>query len=132
MYRNLDNLGVDFYVIYRGIFLLFLLQISVHVFSLLDYICIADGDLITKKWRIGIKLTSLIPEHVCAYPKPGPGFQSTYVIVCFWVFNDLKREMVVRFVNIGGIDDHHCKKIISFPILGGSAPGAPPLDPPLI
>jgi hypothetical protein len=69
---------VDFYVIYSGIFLLFLLQISVQVFSLLDYICIADGDLITKKWRIGIKLTSLIPEHVCAYPKPGPGFQSTY------------------------------------------------------
>jgi hypothetical protein len=73
-----------FYVIYRGIFLLFLLQISVQVFSLLDYICIADGDLITKKWRIGIKLTSLIPEHVCAYPKPGPGFQSTYVIVCLY------------------------------------------------
>jgi len=52
MYRNLDNLGVDFYVIYRGIVLLFLLLISVHVFSLLDYICIADGDLITKKWRM--------------------------------------------------------------------------------
>jgi hypothetical protein len=34
------------------------------------------------------------------------------------LFNDLRLEVIVRFVDIGGMDDHHCLKflfIILFP-----------------
>ena len=29
-----------------------------------------------------------------------------YVMIC--MFNEMRSEMIVRFVNIGGIVDHHC------------------------
>ena len=45
--------------------------------------------------------TGLTPLHFCAYPKPGPGFQTLYVMV-FLMFNDLRSEVIVHFV------DHHC------------------------
>jgi hypothetical protein len=34
-------------------------------------------------------------------------FQPHIYIVVFFIFNDLRREMIVRFVDIGGIVDHH-------------------------
>jgi hypothetical protein len=30
------------------------------------------------------------------------------IMVFFFVFNDLRQEASVRFVDIGGIVDHHC------------------------
>ena len=33
---------------------------------------------------------------------------SVYVVVFFGVFNDLKWEVVVSFVDVGGITDHLC------------------------
>ena len=53
-----------------------------------------------------IPLAGLTLPHACAFPKPGPGFPTSYVVV-FFVFIELKWEVVVRFVDIGGIIDHH-------------------------
>ena len=50
--------------------------------------------------RVGIPLTDLTLPHFCACPKQGPGFQISYVIV-----NDFRWEVVIRFVDIGGIVD---------------------------
>ena len=38
------------------------------------------------------------------YVCPEPGFPTSYV---FFMFNDLRRDVIVRFVNIAGIIDHH-------------------------
>ena len=46
------------------------------------------------------------------YLEPGPGFSTLYVV--FFVFflcsvsSVLRLEVIVRFVDIGGIADHYC------------------------
>ena len=52
--------------------------------------------------RVGIPLTDLTPPHLCACPKPGPGFPMSHVVVflCWWEMD--------CFVDIVGIDDHQC------------------------
>ena len=57
--------------------------------------------------RVVIPLTSLSPPHVCACSKSKPGFSTSYVVV-FSMFNYLRLKVVVRFVDIRGIVDHHC------------------------
>ena len=47
------------------------------------------------------------PQHFCSCPKPGPEFQNLYALV-FFMFNVLRWEVNVHFVDIGGIVDHHC------------------------
>jgi len=47
--------------------------------------------------RFRIPLTSLTLPHICACPKPGPGFPKSYVVVSFFMFNELKREVIVHF-----------------------------------
>ena len=54
-----------------------------------------------------IPLTGLTLPHLCACPKPGPGFPTSYVMV-FFMFNELKCEVIVHLVDIGGIVDHDC------------------------
>jgi hypothetical protein len=51
--------------------------------------------------RMGIPLISLTLPHDCACSKPTPGFPKS-CCVFFCMFN----EVVVRFVDIGGIVDH--------------------------
>ena len=48
-------------------------------------------------------LTGLSPPHVCACPKPRPKSSTSYVVV-FFVFSELRWEVIVRFVDV----DHHC------------------------
>ena len=55
--------------------------------------------------QVGILLTCLTPPHLCACPKPGPGFPTSYVMV-FFVFR-VNESLIVRFVDIGRIVDHH-------------------------
>jgi hypothetical protein len=53
--------------------------------------------------RVGIPLTNLTLPHFCACPKPGPGFPTSH--------HGLLSSVRIRgdcFVDIGGIDDHHC------------------------
>ena len=55
---------------------------------------------------------SEIPVHFCAYPKPGSGFPTSYVVVFFFFFiNKLRCEVIVCFVDIGGIVDYLCLKL---------------------
>ena len=61
---------------------------------------------------VGTPLIDLTPPHCCACPKPGHGFLTPYVVV-FLVFNDLRSEVVVRFVDIGRIVDRHFLNFLS-------------------
>ena len=72
---------------------------NLQVFLLFVYICITIEDPIIKSETVGIPLTSLIPSHFCAYPKPGLGCRGL-------MFNELGWEVVVHFVDIGV--EHHC------------------------
>jgi hypothetical protein len=46
--------------------------------------------------------------YFCAFPKPGPGFLTPYVVVFFFVqWVQLVWEVIVRFV-----DDHHYLNIL--------------------
>jgi hypothetical protein len=50
--------------------------------------------------------TSLNRPYFCACPKLGPAFSTSYALVLFCV--QLRWELAVRFVDIGGIVKHHC------------------------
>ena len=49
----------------------------------------------------------VIVIHICVFPKLGPGFLMSYVVVLF-VLNGLRRAVVVCFNDIGEIVDYHC------------------------
>jgi hypothetical protein len=60
----------------------------------------------------GIPLIGLTPPHCCACLKLGPGFPTTTsCVVVFLVFSEFSWEVIFRFVDIGGIVDHHCFKL---------------------
>jgi hypothetical protein len=62
-------------------------------------------------------VTGLTPPHFYVCSKPGPGYPTPYVMF-FFVFCYLRRQVVVGFVNIGGIVDPHCVySFISYPPL---------------
>ena len=71
---------------------------------------VAIGDQVIKLGG-GIPLTGLTQQYCCACPKPRPGFPTSYVVV-FSVLSELRWEGIVHFVNIRGIDDHHCLNIL--------------------
>ena len=56
------------------------------------------------KFKTNLGLAS--HTQVCACPKLGPGFLTSYVAV-FFMFNELSWEAIVRFVDIVRIDDNH-------------------------
>ena len=70
------------------------------------------------KSRVGdVPLTDLTPPPLCACPKPGPGFTTSSVMV-FFVFSELRWEVILHFVDIVGIVNHHCLNFLfikSFP-----------------
>ena len=43
----------------------------------------------------------------CACPKHRPGLSTAYTVVLS-VFSESMWEVIVRFADIGEIDDHHC------------------------
>jgi hypothetical protein len=49
---------------------------------------------------------------VCVFPKSRPGSPTSYVVV-FFVFRQLRWEVIVRFVDIGEIVDHHSLNFLS-------------------
>jgi hypothetical protein len=61
--------------------------------------------------RVGIPSFGLTLPLFCACPKSGHGFATSYVMVVL-VFSELRGEVIVRFVDIGGIVDHHCLNFI--------------------
>ena len=64
-----------------------------------------------------IPLSGLTPPHARACPLSGSGIPTLYVMV-FFEISELSREVIFRFVNIGGIVDHHC--LIRFIIIRSS------------
>ena len=54
-------------------------------------------------------LAGLTPSHFCSFPKPGPGFPMSYVVVflCVQLLVKVSGDFV-RFTDIGGIVYHHC------------------------
>ena len=65
---------------------------------------VSYGDRIIKNLRVG---TGLTPPYFCVCPNPEHGLPISYVVDAF-VFNNLKGDVIVRFVDIGGVVDHHC------------------------
>ena len=65
--------------------------------------CIAVGDTIIKRERVGIPFTSLTVSHFCASPKPGPGFPILYVVDFVCVFSELRREMLFVLLILVGL-----------------------------
>ena len=59
--------------------------------------------------RVGMPFTGLTPPHFCVCPKAGTEFSMPYVtnVMVFFAFNCKRREVIVPFVEIGGIVDHH-------------------------
>ena len=53
-----------------------------------------------------MKTWTWIPPHCCACPKPRLGF--IYVVGFVLVFDELRWDVIVCYVEIGGIVDHHC------------------------
>ena len=92
--------------VYICISLLLFVYICISLL-LFVYICISCEDPIIKMGRFVILIPSLIPPHFCACPKQGSGFSTSHVMV-FFMFNDLRWEVIVRFIDIGGIVDYHC------------------------
>ena len=77
---------------------------------LIVWFCIFTiGDPIITWGRVRIPLTGLPLPLLCAFPNPGAGFPMAYVMV-FSMFNELRQELIVHFVDIDGIIDHHCLK----------------------
>ena len=61
--------------------------------------------------KVGAPLTGLTSSHLCACHKTRLGFLTSYVVV-FFVFSELRWEVIVRFVDISEIVDHHCINFI--------------------
>jgi hypothetical protein len=58
--------------------------------------------------------------HFCDYSKSRSGFPSTYLVVFLLsMFNELRWEDFVRFVDIGWIIDHHSLSCLCFVDIGG-------------
>jgi hypothetical protein len=62
----------------------------------------------TDERRVGIPLIDLAPPYLYGCPNLVPRFPTTYGII---VFSELRWEMFVRFVDIGGNFDHHSLKL---------------------
>jgi hypothetical protein len=65
-------------------------------------LCRSQARTLISVW---ITLTGLIKPHLCVCPKQEPWYPSAYVVV-FFVFNDLRCEVVGQVVDNGGIVDH--------------------------
>ena len=70
-----------------------------------------ENPVIKRGEGAGIPLTIVTLPHFFACPKPWPGFPMSYAWF-FFLFNDLRWEVIVCFVDIGWIVDHHCSNLI--------------------
>jgi hypothetical protein len=70
-------------------------------YLLLVYVCIGVVD----------SVILFNPCILCACHKLRPGFSTSHAVVVYIVFNELKWEVVVSFVDIYGIVYHHCLQL---------------------
>ena len=69
---------------------------------------ISDTQVITVRGYVGnpiIKMGMAWSQFCHAWPMPGPRFPTSYTVCrgLFYVFNNFRRDIIVCFVNIGGI-----------------------------
>jgi hypothetical protein len=91
-------------------------ELNLRKLSIVCFIYVAVRDPIIASERVDIAVTGLTPPHLYARPKSGLRIPMPYVVVVF-VFIDLRSEVVVRFVDICKIVDHHHlndKSVFSF------------------
>ena len=76
-----------------------------------------------ERGMIGILSTGLALQYLCACPKPGPGFLSSYVMV-FFIFSELRWEVILRFVDISFlfIKEYILKNRVIFYLSNESSP----------
>jgi hypothetical protein len=72
----------------------------IHVYALSNWSNYQKG----KTWG---PIKRFHQTHLCTCPKAGPGFPESYAVV-FRVLHCLRWEVVIGFVDICGIIDHHC------------------------
>ena len=82
---------------------------SSHIFLLIEWEnwTLYDGDTVIHKKTIRKQTTCKTPPHFCACLKPRSRFPTSYAMVLF-MFNDLRREVIVRLVDISGIVVNQC------------------------
>jgi hypothetical protein len=56
---------------------------------------------------VGITLTGLTQPYFGACPNQDLDFQHFICVMFFFMFNDLRWQVIVCFVDIGGIVGHH-------------------------
>ena len=56
---------------------------------------------------VSVPCRGLTQLYVGVSTIPRPGFTTLYVVV-FFMFTDLRSEVIVYFADIGGMVDHHC------------------------
>jgi len=59
-------------------------------------------------WESWDPINQFNPVTYLCLSQAGFGFQTPYVVVFIFVFGGLRWEVVVHFVDIGGIVHHHC------------------------
>ena len=77
-----------------------LIKLTENKFVHLNYCYQGEGG-------VEIPVSSLTLPHFCTCPQQGPWFPMSCVMVLF-VFSELRWEVIVHFVDIDGIIDHHC------------------------
>ena len=99
------------YIRYKYIVVLILLKLYENTktrrFTSFVYICNAIGNPAILKGEFGIPLTCLTPPHVLACSNPDLNFQC-HMSRSFLVFSEVRWEVAIGFVDIGGIVNHHC------------------------
>ena len=83
------------------------------------FIYVLPFEIQLSRWESWDHITQFNPVTFCSCPTSGCGFPASYVVV-FLMFNDWRLEVVVCFVYIGGIVDHHCLEVfVRFVYIGG-------------
>jgi hypothetical protein len=84
---------------------------SCACFLIVD-ICLAVGYPITKRGRVGISFIGLTPLYCCSCPNPGPWSATWRRDFVLLILSVLWWQVIVRFVDIGGIVYHHCLHVL--------------------
>ena len=82
--------------------------IDLSEYKITRFNCMLCTSYHTEGSDVGITLTGLTLPYFCACNKPGPWFPMPKVVVFFFVLNSFRWEVVVGFVDNGGIVDYHC------------------------
>ena len=77
-----------------------------RLLSILYYICIVVGEPIIKRGWYPMNGLNSPDVYVCL--QPGPEYPNVINRGLFFVWNDLRWEVIVRVVDISGIFDDHC------------------------